>query len=285
MRRYILFAVYAFIVLTPVQSYAQKENATEILARVRTSVQQMTNALPSLVCREEVVSTKMERGKVKVKGNFGYQLTVTLPAKPGDEYPEERKLLTYNGKPIHRNKRHTPVFLYLDGFGTTFDGILSPAASRCLLYSAHATSEDGVKILELDVRKNHAALALRVCRIYKEDPDGTASFWISADTGQLLRFYAHMPHVRITWQRGIGIPHSVGLEIKTMPLSNVVTDTDYHSVQFGPALTIIPAKVNVTAILLKKPYIEYTYHAVQSECHRFLATVTLLPVKMVPPEN
>lgn len=288
MRRYRYYRalLFALMSLIPVCAGAQKIGASVVLARLRASVQQMTSALPSLICHEEVFSAETVHGKVKVKGHFGYQLTVTRPARHGVNFPEERKLLTYDGKPIRRDKRYAPIFMYLDGFGATFDDILSPAAGHCLLYSAHETTVDGVKALELDVRANLTALTLRTCREYKDDPYATASFWISAASGQLLRFHIHMPRAKLTyWRRVVGIPHSIGIVVETHSLSTAVIDTDYRSVQFGPALTLIPAKVNMTAILLKKPYIEYTYNSVQSECHRFLATVTLIPGKMVSPEN
>lgn len=266
--------------LVPVSARAQKINTSGILTRLRASLQQMTNALPSLVCHEEVVSAETVHGKVKTTGNFGYQLTVTRPAKLGNDFSEERKLLTYDGRPVRRNEKHTPIFILSNGFGDTFDGVLSPDASRCLLYSAHATTEDRIKALEIDIRKNRQALALPVCRAYENDPDTTASFWISADSGQLLRFYLHQPRAILTRHRRV-----FGFHANVQQISNMTIETDYRSVQFGPALTIIPAKVNVTAIMLKKPYGEYTYHSVQNECQRFLVTVTQLPGKVVPSEN
>jgi hypothetical protein len=284
--RYCLAILYTLISLAPVHADAQKINTVEAVARLRASVQLMTNALPSVVCRERVISTKIVRGRIKIKEQLSYRLTVTRPSRPGSDFPEKRELLTRNGKRVRRGKNYNPIFWVSDGFGTRFNNILSPSVRRCFLYSTRRTTVEEQSAIEIGFRVNPKASDLSTCNVYEHDPKGTATFWVSADSGRLLLFRTHRPHTTVLlFHRVVGIPHSVGLAIQAQPPSDVVVDIDYHVMQFGPKLTVIPATVDATAILLKKPYIKFTYHALHSGCHRFLATVTLLPDKTTPPKD
>lgn len=262
---------------------AQQVSTNDAFARLRASVQQMTSTLPDLICHQQVTSIERVHGKIKMKGDFGYQITVTQPAKAGEDFPEKRTLLSYDGKPIDKHREHYPIFNVTDGFGASFTDDLSPTAGRCLLYSSNATTVDGINALEVQIRVNPKDLALKVCRIYKHDPKGNEVFDLSLSSGRLLHFHAYFPYTELSqWKTAAEIPKIIYFRHQALRPASVATETNYESVKFGPDLTVIPAEVDATATPLKHPNIEYTYKAVNSECHRFLATVTLLPYKTTP---
>lgn len=265
---------------------AQQNNAQEVLARLRASVQNMTAALPDVTCHERVTSTRAVRGKVRQTQHFEYMLTVTHPAKEGEDFPENRQLLTYNGKPARKSRKYAPVFSISDGFGATWSGLLSAKIAPCEVASVRNTTVDGEKAVELNLSVNPAGLSLPACKTLNDDPEGKATFWVSAQTGRLIRFHLHAPHKRATWTRLLfGIPHGIGLVSTTQRYMSLDVTTHYTSVQLGPDLTVIPATVDATGIFLKKPDVTFTYRAHNDECHRFVATVKMLPVRPSSPRK
>lgn len=262
---------------------AQEMNAARALQQLRTSVKKMTSALPDITCHEQVTSTRAVRGKVRTRQHFEYLLTVTHPAKTGEDFPEQRQLLTFDGKPVRHGKGRSPVFWIANGFGTTWSGVLAPEQAPCEIDTAREIMMDGEKVTELDVRVNPNTLSLPACHANQDDPNKTATFWISARTGRLLRTQVHYPHGKVTRTRLLfGIPHSMGLVSTTHPYVDSDDDISYSAVQLGPDLTVIPSVVDATVIYLKKPDVTLTYQAVNSDCHRFVATVKIVPNEKSP---
>ncbi|ACO32544.1 hypothetical protein ACP_0610 [Acidobacterium capsulatum ATCC 51196] len=253
------------------------------MQQLRTSVNKMTSALPDITCHERVTSTRAVRGKVRVRQHFEYLLTVTHPAKTGEDFPEQRKLLTFDGKPVRHGKGRSPAFSITNGFGTTWSGVFAPEHAACQIDTAREIVMNGARVTELDVRVNPDTLSLPACHGNLDDPNKTATFWVSAQTGRLLRVHVHYPHGKITQTRLLfGIPHSIGLVSTTHPYVNSESDIHYSAVQLGPDLTVIPSMVDATVIYLKKPDVTLTYQAVNSDCHRFVATVKIVPNEKSP---
>uniref|UniRef100_A0A7V4XRD8 Lipoprotein n=1 Tax=Acidobacterium capsulatum TaxID=33075 RepID=A0A7V4XRD8_9BACT len=273
-----LVVLTIFTLQAVAQANAQEMNAARVMQQLRISVKEMTSALPDITCHEQVTSTRAVRGKVRTRQHFEYLLTVTHPAKTGEDFPEQRKLLTFDGKPVRKGKGRSPVFSIIDGFGTTWSGVLAPEHAPCQIDTAREIMMNGEKVIELDVRVNPNALSLPACHGDQDDPNKTATFWISPRTGRLLRAHVHHPHGKVTRTRLLfGIPHSMGLVSTTHPYVDINIETHYSAVQFGPDLTVIPNMVDATVIYLKKPDVRLTYQAVNSDCHRFVATVKIVP--------
>ncbi|HMG84532.1 MAG TPA: hypothetical protein VK574_02245 [Terracidiphilus sp.] len=227
----------------------------ELLARARASFATFNSALPSIDCDESIRSFEDQNGKTTNEQRATSLIWVRRQEGNAKEpFREEREFRSVNGKTYPPGtKLKNPFSLLVNGaFGEDFRWLLSEDAVLCNRYEV-LNYRGG---LALKVSFGESALKTDTCA--KLPTPGVATFWLDRGTWQLMRAEFYYPKDGLRKFKGFSI------------------NTDFGVTPFGGKFYVIPTKVSATLGQASGNDL-LVYSAEYSNCHKFDATMRILP--------
>ncbi len=262
--RHILLVLPVLITVSfaVVQARGQEADPSlaELLARARESFATFNSALPSIDCDESIHSFEDQQGKITNEQRATTLIRVRRQEGNSEEpFREERIFQSVNGKNYPPGtKLKVPFPLIVNGaFGEDFRGLLSENAVSCNRYEV--LNYRGGLALKVSFGEN----ASKTAACAKLLTTGVATFWLDRGTWQLLRAEFYYPKNGKGRFKGFSI------------------DTDFGVTPFGGKSYVIPTKVFARLGEASGDDL-LVYNAEYSNCHKFEATMRILPEMETP---
>jgi len=253
----VVLPVLAFLHLTASQVRGQDADPPldKVLAKTRASFATFNSALPSIDCDESLVSFETRDGKKKREQKATTVIQVRRQeGNRAEPYKEERTFTSVNGKTYPAETTlQVPFPLIVNGaFGDDFSWLISEDAVSCNRYQV--LHDSGGLALKVTFRQN----AAKIAGCDKFSTTGVTTFLLDRATWQLLRVEVFYPQTKV----------------KKYPTEAMITD--FVVKPFGEKSYMIPAKVSATMSAPSGNDL-LVYSAEYSNCHKFDATMRILP--------
>ncbi len=232
----------------------------ELLARTRASLATFNSALPSIDCDESIYSFEDQQNTITNEQKATSLIRVRRQEGNAKEpFREEREFRSVNGRTYPPGtKFKNPFSLLVNGaFGEDFRGLLSEGAVSCNRYEV-LNYRGG---LALKVSFGESALKTDACAGLPAP--GVATFWLDRGTWQLVRAEFYYPKDGLRRFKGFSI------------------STDFGVTPFGGKSYVIPTRVFARLGEASGDDL-LVYSAEYSNCHKFEATMRILPDTETP---
>lgn len=236
---------------------AQQDNTQELLERIRTSLSNYSKTLPNLVCKEQLTSKRIVKGKVKDAIMIESELIAERPTADDNQsnFHESRKFQTVNGKPYQTGRKVAIPFMVNNGFGSTLQAYFSKTFEP---YNDYKILQSNAQEITLEISLKAEAHNLSACQSPRETSKVTR-----------IRFTAKQLEL-------IDVEQVSAEPGRKDGYSDFRARLQYAPVAFGEREYRIPFTVNGTLTRSGKDD-QLTYATAYSGCHKFGASARLLP--------